>query len=111
MATPLTQAIMLLMAFTMLPAPTGPTWKMLGPIARRTGLARSIGLGLRSKTVIGNDCFKMLPAMGLPMFPTPMNPTLTAMRSLLARFPASYARSSRRDFAGVDFDGRSASYG
>src|SRR3989442_5320352 len=33
-ASPLTQAIMLLMALMMFPAPTGPTWKMFGPIAQ-----------------------------------------------------------------------------
>src|SRR5206468_9927066 len=39
MAHEFTDAIMLLIAFTVLPAPTGPTWKMFGPIARRTGVA------------------------------------------------------------------------
>ena len=34
---------MLLIAFTVLPAPTGPTWKMLGPMARSTGVARCSG--------------------------------------------------------------------
>ena len=42
----------------------------------------SIALGLASKTVIGN-AFKTLAAIGLPMFPTPMKPTLTAIGSLL----------------------------
>jgi len=32
---------MLLIAFTVLPAPTGPTLKMFGPSARSTGRARS----------------------------------------------------------------------
>src|SRR2546429_161408 len=41
MASELTHAIMLLIAFTVLPAPTGPTLKMFGPIARSTGRARS----------------------------------------------------------------------
>ena len=41
MAHEFTDAIMLLIAFTVLPAPTGPTWKMFGPIARSTGRARS----------------------------------------------------------------------
>ena len=36
-----TEAIMLLMAFTVLPAPAGPTWKMFGPMACSTGSARS----------------------------------------------------------------------
>src|SRR5437667_11854312 len=43
MAHELTLAIMLLIAFTVLPAPTGPTWKMFGPMARRTGVARDRG--------------------------------------------------------------------
>jgi hypothetical protein len=34
---------MLLIAFTVLPAPTGPTWKMFGPMARSTGVARCSG--------------------------------------------------------------------
>src|SRR5215470_9764466 len=43
MARPLTQAIMLLIAFTVLPEPTGPTWKTFGPMALRTGLALASG--------------------------------------------------------------------
>src|SRR6266540_2502837 len=43
MASPLTQAIMLLIAFAVFPAPTGPTWKMFGPMARSTGWARFKG--------------------------------------------------------------------
>src|SRR5262249_8239669 len=39
MAHELTDAHMLLIAFTVLPAPTGPTWKMFGPMAFRTGVA------------------------------------------------------------------------
>src|ERR1700745_4205587 len=38
----------------------------------------SIALGLASYTIIGN-AFKTLAAIGLPMLPTPMNPTLTAI--------------------------------
>ncbi len=37
-----THAIMLLMALMVLPAPAGPTWKMLGPMALSTGRAFSI---------------------------------------------------------------------
>src|SRR6185437_4115963 len=40
MVAELTQAIMLLIAFTVLPAPAGPTWKTFGPIALSTGSAR-----------------------------------------------------------------------
>src|SRR6266540_3578875 len=190
MASPLTQAIMLLIAFAVFPAPTGPTWKMFGPMARSTGWARfkgsaspptmiasvaarapltppltgasrkctprsfargsiffgvegstllrsmrivpglarstnppgsrytastsgeagsevstiselsttsraepafrapassrfSMALGFVSKTVIGNDAFTTFSAMGLPMFPTPMNPTEFAISRLL----------------------------
>mgnify|MGYP003694333455 CR=1 FL=1 len=36
---------MLLIAFTVLPAPTGPTWKMFGPMARSTGRTRSSTAG------------------------------------------------------------------
>jgi len=43
MAHELTDASMLLIAFTVLPAPTGPTWKMFGPMARKTGVARCKG--------------------------------------------------------------------
>src|SRR4029453_15470540 len=37
MASEFTQAIMLLIAFAVLPAPTGPTLKMFGPIERSPG--------------------------------------------------------------------------
>src|SRR5438128_4399644 len=40
----------------------------------------SIALGFMSKTVIGN-AFSTLAAIGLPMFPTPMKPTVTAIAS------------------------------
>ena len=39
----------------------------------------SIALGFVSKTVIAKGAFNTLYAMGLPMFPTPMNPTVTAI--------------------------------
>src|SRR2546429_4960316 len=40
----------------------------------------SSALGLMSRTVIGN-AFSTLAAIGLPMFPTPMKPTVTAIAS------------------------------
>src|SRR5260370_24038813 len=43
----------------------------------------AIALGFMSKTVIGNPAFSTLAAIGLPMLPTPMNPTERAMRASL----------------------------
>src|SRR6266446_5518854 len=43
----------------------------------------AIALGFMSKTVIGNPALSTLAAIGLPMLPTPMNPTERAMRASL----------------------------
>src|SRR5262249_7535070 len=45
----------------------------------------SIALGFMSKTIMGIDAFKPLYAIGLPMFPAPLNPTLAIGCSLSAR--------------------------
>ena len=45
----------------------------------------SMALGFRSNTVIEKPAFSTLPAIGLPMFPTPMNPTERAIARLLWR--------------------------
>src|SRR5262245_540976 len=50
----------------------------------------SIALGLASKTVIGN-CFSTLAAIGLPILPTPMKPTFTAI-ALSLGFGLHYRR-------------------
>src|SRR5712691_6030848 len=42
-----------------------------------------MALGFMSKTVIGNPAFSTLAAIGLPMLPTPMNPTERAIARLL----------------------------
>src|SRR5437763_221435 len=54
-----------------------------------------IAAGFLSKTISGKD-LSTLPAIGLPMLPTPMNPTGFAMCSLLGRddTPARQARSA-----------------
>src|SRR3989442_9948238 len=44
-----------------------------------------MAFGLRSKTFILKPFLRILDAMGLPMLPTPMNPTETAMVSSFAR--------------------------
>ncbi len=43
----------------------------------------SMALGFVSNTVIEKPAFSTLPAIGLPMFPTPMNPTERAIARLL----------------------------
>src|SRR3989442_14101489 len=45
-----------------------------------------MAFGLRSKTFILKPFLRMLDAMGLPMLPTPMNPTETAMVISFARW-------------------------
>src|SRR6266849_4981007 len=45
----------------------------------------SMALGFMSNTVIEKPAFSTLPAIGLPMFPTPMNPTERAIARLLWR--------------------------
>src|SRR5262249_61437494 len=42
-----------------------------------------MALGFMSKTSMGNPAFRTFPAMGLPMFPTPMKPTDRAIARLL----------------------------
>ena len=49
----------------------------MAPAATRFSMA----LGFVSKTVIGNGAFKTFPAIGLPMLPTPMKPTVKAIRA------------------------------
>src|SRR5438094_8972502 len=56
-----------------------------------------MALGFLSNTVRGKD-FSTLPAIGLPMLPTPMNPTDVAMDGLLGRddTPVAQAFCPRR---------------
>src|SRR5262245_26472170 len=56
----------------------------------------SIAFGFMSKTLMGFGAFSTLYAIGLPMFPTPMNPTVTAIEGLLL------SARARRGSARVD---------
>src|SRR5215467_9379487 len=53
-------------------APRAPAW-----------IKFSMALGFMSKTSMGNPAFNTFPAMGLPMFPTPMKPTDGVIACLL----------------------------
>ena len=57
----------------------------------------SMALGFVSKTVIGNDAFKTFPAIGLPMLPTPMNPTDRAIPRLLVLCGGQYRPHALRE--------------
>src|SRR5713226_991618 len=54
-----------------------------------------IAFGLRSKTFILKPLLRILDAMGLPMLPTPMNPTETAMVSSFVRWLAEHQHVDR----------------
>src|SRR5712691_2579758 len=55
-----------------------------------------MAFGLRSKTFILKPFLRILDAMGLPMLPTPMNPTETAMVSSFCSVARRALRSWRR---------------